>query len=259
MKILALANQKGGVGKTTSAIGIGCCLANMGHKTLLIDLDHQGNLSDDMGRGDEDYTITDLFENPKKFDLNTVVYSAKDQDREIDNLWIIPSDITLAVEARSAERYRHRLHILEDGLKSLKQDFDFIVIDLRPAIDLSIENALLVTDLVVIPVDMDRRAVKGIDDLLEVIQEVKRTDQFAYTLVATKINRSHRKMLDSTMEVIENKGYPIAQTQVRVSELYKQASQKHRPSVLFAPNEKPHEDYMALAKELMKKLGEGDS
>ena len=63
--IISFANSKGGVGKTTSCIAVGCCLAELGYDTLVIDLDHQGNMSDDFGRGDENYTITDLFEDPK--------------------------------------------------------------------------------------------------------------------------------------------------------------------------------------------------
>lgn len=70
--IISFANSKGGVAKTTSCMSVGCSLALAGYKTLLIDLDHQGNLSDDLGRGDEDYTITDLFADPK-FDINKLI------------------------------------------------------------------------------------------------------------------------------------------------------------------------------------------
>lgn len=248
--ILSFANSKGGVGKTTSCLSTGCCLAEMGYKTLLIDLDHQGNLSDDLNRGDEDYTITDLFENPK-FDLNNIVYTALDEDKPIDNLFIIPADITLAIEARSAERFRHRLSILEDGLKRLNTQFDFILMDLRPAIDLSIENALLITDLIVIPVDMDKRAIKGIDDLLQVVKEVKRHDSHVYTLVKTKVNQSHKKMLTSTNTHIKDFNYRVMKTEIRVSELYKQATEAHRPSVIFARNQRPHDDYKQLTIELL--------
>lgn len=248
--ILSFANSKGGVGKTTSCISTGCCLAEMGYKTLLIDLDHQGNLSDDLNRGDEDYTITDLFENPK-FDINTIVYSALDGESKIENLHIIPADITLAVEARSAERFRHRLSILEDGLKRLNTTFDFILIDLRPAIDLSIENALLITDLIVIPVDMDKRAIKGIDDLLQVVKEVRRNEKCVYTLVKTKVNYTHTKMIASTNTHIKDLNYQVMQTEIRASELYKQATEARRPSVIFARNQRPYEDYQALTAELL--------
>ncbi|AWK15538.1 ParA family protein (plasmid) [Candidatus Fukatsuia symbiotica] len=253
--IISFANSKGGVGKTTSCIAVGCCLAKLGYETLVIDLDHQGNLSDDFGRGDEDYTITDIFEDPK-FDINKIVYSARDGDKEISNLSIIPADITLAVEARSAERFRHRLSILDDGLKRLVTHFDFILIDLRPAIDLSIENALLITDLIVIPVDMDRRAVKGIDDLFQVVKEIRRNDDFVYTLVKTKVNKSHSKMQKSTNKHIQEAGYQVASTEIRVSELYKQATEQRRPSPLYAPHERPYEDYLSLTHELLAKIKE---
>ncbi|WP_334473139.1 ParA family protein [Arsenophonus sp. PmNCSU2021_1] len=253
--IISFANSKGGVGKTTSCIAVGCCLAQQGYKTLLIDLDHQGNLSDDLGRGDEDYTITDLFENPK-FDINKIIYSALDSNDEIKNLSIIPADITLAVEARSAERFRHRLTILDDALKRLNAKFDFILFDLRPAIDLSIENALLITDLIVIPVDMDRRAIKGINDLLQVAKEVKRQENIVYTLVKTKVNKSHSKMQKAINEYVKKLGYHIATTEIRVSELYKQATENHRPSPLYAFNERPHEDYLSLTNELIKRVEE---
>lgn len=75
-------------------------------------------MSDDVGRGDEDYTITDLFEDPK-FDIKKITYPALNKEKEIDDLDVIPADITLATEARAAERYRHRLQTLSDGLKPI--------------------------------------------------------------------------------------------------------------------------------------------
>lgn len=246
---VSFANSKGGVGKTTSCLAVGCCLAELGYNVLLVDLDHQGNLSDDVGRGDEDYTITDLFENPK-FDTNKITYTAKDNGEDIPNLWIIPSDITLAVGARSAERFTHRLHILEDGIKKLDKDFDFILFDLRPAIDLTVENALLLSSKIIVPVDMDKRALKGIDDLLEVVNEVKRNAPFVYTTVITKLDKRNSVMEAKIRASLKEKGYPIARTEIRVSEQYKQATACGRPSIHYAPN-KIKDDYMALTKEII--------
>lgn len=252
-KIACFANSKGGVGKTTSCLAVGTCLADLGYKTLLIDLDHQGNLSDDVGRGDENYTITDLFEDPK-FDITKLVYPALNKEEAIANLDVIPADITLATEARAAERYRHRLQILADGLKPIKDNYDFILMDLRPAIDLSIENALLITDIVIVPVDMDRRATKGISDLFEVIAEIKRKDKFDYMLVKTKIDARNKIMLKATEDRISEMDWTVSKTAIRTSEDFKKATEEKMPICYYARNSKSHQDYMSLTNEFLDHL-----
>ncbi|WP_219340250.1 ParA family protein [Spartinivicinus marinus] len=252
-KIVAFANSKGGVSKTSTCLGVASCCAELGYKTLVVDLDHQANLSDDVGRGDEDYTITDLFENPK-FDINKIVYPALDNGNAISNLWVVPADITLAVEARAAERFRHRLHIIEDGLKKLKQDFDICFFDCRPAIDLTIENALLLSDMVVIPVNMDKRATKGINDLFEVTKEIKRTDDFMSLIVKTMFDRRNKVMIRAIEEELSNKGWKVANSVVSVSESFKQATKYNRPFTSFANDSRQHNELRALANELLDSL-----
>ncbi|SEL89893.1 chromosome partitioning protein [Colwellia chukchiensis] len=251
--IIGLANSKGGVAKTTSCLAIGTCLAELGYSTLLMDLDHQANLSDDVERGDEDYTITDLFEDPK-FDLNQCVYPAMSQGKEIPNLDVVPADITLATTARSAERHIHRHQILSDGIKKLKKNYDFILIDCRPAIDLSIECAFLVADLLIVPVDMDRRATKGILDLFETVKEVKRVEDFNYLLVKTKVDTRNKIMLRSTDDRIEQLGLKAAKAQARTTELYKQATDNKVPVTHFAPNSRAHDDYKAITNEILDEM-----
>ncbi|MFA0155692.1 ParA family protein [Vibrio sp. 10N.261.46.A3] len=142
------------------------------------------------------------------------------------------------------------MHILEDGLKRLKRNFDFILFDLRPAIDLTVENALLISSTVVVPVDMDNRALKGIDDLLEVIREVKRNTPFVYTTVITKVDKRNTVMQSKIRQSLKDKNYPVAQSEIRVSEQYKHATASGRPSIHYASN-KVKEDYMALTKEIL--------
>ncbi len=255
-KIITFANSKGGVAKTTTCLATGCCLAEMGYKVLLIDLDHQANLSDDLGRGDEDFTITDLFEDPK-FDINKIIYPALDLEKEIPNLFVIPADITLAAEARSAERFRHRLTILSDAIKRIEMPFDFILIDARPAIDLSIENAFLVTDMTVIPVDQDKRATKGISDLFDVIKEVKRQDKFKYLVLKTKVDVRNKIMLESTEERLKKMKLHVANTQIGVSEDYKKATDIGRPITFFANGSKGHVEYMQFTNELLEYMNNG--
>lgn len=250
---IAFANSKGGVTKTTSCLTMGCCLAELGYRVLMLDLDHQANLSDDVGRGDEDYTITDLFENPK-FDLTRALYPALANGEVIPNLDVIPADITLAVGARSAERYRHRLNLLEDGLKPIESGYDFILMDLRPAIDLSNENALLISDLTVIPVDMDVRATKGISDLFEVIRELKRSDSFRYVVLRTKVDSRNAVMLNHVNASLEEQHLLVLPGYSRVSELYKKATKERLPVTFYAPNQRPHQDYRRITNALLDSL-----
>jgi len=250
MKILSFANSKGGVSKTTSCLAVGCCLAELGYRVLMIDLDHQANLSADVGRGDDDYTITDLFENPKT-DIASLINHAEDKGTPIPNLFCIPADITLAVAARGAERFRHRLNILGDGLKKIKDDFDFILLDLRPAIDLPVENGLLISDLIVIPINMDKRALSGIEDLLEVTDELKRGENYVRIVVRTQVNKSATVMLNKINDQLEDKGYPTLASYIGVSELFKKATDECRPVTHFSPQSKPHTEYMQLTRELL--------
>lgn len=253
MEIISFLNSKGGVGKTTSCISVGCCLAELGYNTLMIDLDHQGNLSDDFRRGDEDYTITDLFQDPK-FNINKLAYPAMNGDKEIDNLFIIPSDITLAVEARSAERFRHRLQILMDGINRLNKKPDYILIDCRPAIDLSIENALLVSNFVVIPIDQDKRALKGINDLFEVIDEVKRGKDFGHIILNTKYDLRNKVMIREIKESLENMNYSISKNVIKTSETYKHATSAKVPATFYDKSEKIKINYMNFTQELVDNL-----
>lgn len=253
--VISLANSKGGVGKTTSCLSIGCCLAEMGKKTLLIDLDHQANLSIDFGRGDEEKTITDLFDD-RKLNINEIIYPALDNGKEIENLDIIPADLSLANQSRIAERFTYPIEILGNAIKKIKNKYDYILLDLRPAIDLPTENGLVISDLTIIPIDMDKRAVIGISDLLEVIGELKRGKDFEFKILKTKVNKSHKIMLEATNKRISDKNYCVANTEIRMSELYKQATEKNRPAPLFAKNEKPHEDYKALTAEIVASIEE---
>lgn len=252
--IIAVANSKGGVAKTSTCLGLACCTAEMGYSTLLIDLDHQANLSDDVGRGDEDYTISDLFAKPT-FDINKIIYSALDQGQSIPNLQIIPADITLAVETRGAERVRHRLQILEDGLNRIKQDIDFCFIDCRPAIDLTVENAILIADMLVIPVNNDKRATKGINDLFEVTAEVKRTKDFKSLIVRTIQDQRKKVVARSISEEIESKNWNVANNVINVSEDFLKASFHGRPFTQYAVNSKQHNELRALTNEVLDTLG----
>ena len=156
-KVICLSSQKGGAGKTTSTHNIAVRLANLNNRVLLIDLDPSGNLTKCVGfeRGAFDSDACDLFEKERQ---------VKAYPTNVANLYIIPSSSELAVYrgklilANAGERY------LERSLKRIKSNFDYIIIDTPPAIDLLVMNAHVASDYLIIPTDPDLISESNLDD-----------------------------------------------------------------------------------------------
>ena len=250
MTTIAVANSKGGVAKTSLTLGVGYELAQRGHRVLMIDLDHQANLTDDVGQTDAEPNMADLFANPRRCDANALVYPAAPNGQTIDNLWIMPSAIHLAVETRNAERHRHREYIIDKALQQLEQSFDVILLDCRPAIDLTLENALLLADLVMVPIDQSPRATKGIQDLLAVCDELKNGAPVSYLAVRTKVDRREPKARADTIARIADQGLICADAEMRIDANYKTAERDHMPVQMVNGKSKAASDLASLVDEL---------
>ena len=168
-KIMAVANQKGGVGKTTTAVNLSACIAELGKKVLVIDVDPQGNTTSGFGidRESVDATIYDILINDAK--VSTVI-----RETPYFGLKIIPSDISLSgaeIELVSKER---REYVLKDALEEIKKDFDYIFIDCPPSLGLITLNALIAADSVIIPIQCEYYALEGVAQLTNTINLVKK-------------------------------------------------------------------------------------
>ena len=157
-KIISIANQKGGVGKTTTTFNLGVALSNMGKKVLLVDADPQSDLTTYINR-----TIRDININPESAILN--------HDEGID---LLPSNIELASTDVSLVNAMSREYALKECLSSLKDRYDYILIDCMPSLGMLTVNALATSDRVIIPVQSEFLAARGMSHLMSTILKVRK-------------------------------------------------------------------------------------
>lgn len=172
-KIIAIANQKGGVGKTTTSINLGIGLSRAGHKVCLVDFDPQGNATQGLGYNpdDLDYTISTILDKIIDKDFNiTQDFGILHHEEGID---LVPSSIDLAVmEMKLLSVYIGREKILATYLEMIKSFYDYIIIDCKPSLDIITLNALTAANSVLIPVQAQYYSAKGLEQLLNTINQV---------------------------------------------------------------------------------------
>jgi len=165
--IYAVANQKGGVGKTTTTVNLAACLADMGASVLLVDLDPQANASSGLGfRGDDGATIADVI-------LDGVPMRDAIRATKIPNLDIVRSHADLSSAAIELPGREGRERVLQHALAAVRDDYDYVFIDCPPSLDLLAVNALTAADRLIIPVQCEYYALEGLSRLMETIMGVR--------------------------------------------------------------------------------------
>jgi chromosome partitioning protein len=167
-KIISIINQKGGVGKTTTAVNLSALMADMGQEVLLVDLDPQGNATSGIGMAVEDKSMYEVL-------LGRVQMKELVEKTDFKNLSVAGSDIRLADAELQLVNVDKRETRLKTALGAVAKDFDFIIIDCPPSLSLLTVNALTASDSVIIPIQCEYYALEGVASLVQTIQRVKKT------------------------------------------------------------------------------------
>ena len=251
-RIIAIANQKGGVGKTTTSVNLSACLAYLGKKVLLMDIDPQGNATSGVGvnKGDVHQCIYDVLIDD--VDVKKVIIETK-----VENLHIIPATISLAGAEIELVSTISREVRLKRSLQEVKEQYDYIIIDCPPSLGLLTINALTASDAILIPVQCEYYALEGLSQLLSTIRLVQKhlnnrlvIDGVLLTMFDARTNLGIQ-VIEEVKKYFQDKVYKtIIPRNVRLSE----APSHGEPIIIYDPKSRGAEVYLDLAREVIRNV-----
>ena len=253
-RVIAVANQKGGVGKTTTAINLSAALAEKGKKVLLIDIDPQGNATSGVGveKNEVENTIYDLI-------LGETTIQSCIEYTEFENLHLIPSNVDLAAAEIELIGIPDKEFIIRKEVEKIKNVYDFILIDCPPSLNLLTINAMTTADTVLVPIQCEYYALEGLSQLIHTINLVKERlnpyldiEGIVFTMFDARTNLSLQVVENVRANVKQNVYSTIIPRNVRLAE----APSHGYPITIYDPKSAGAESYRALAEEVISREDE---
>lgn len=250
-RIIAVANQQGGVGKTTTAINLSSCLAAKGQKVLAIDMDPQGNMSSGLGidKDNVDYTVYDLL-------IGEATIEQVLHKEAIENLDVIPANIDLSGAEIELLETENKEYILRDEVLKIRSNYDYVIIDCPPSLSMLTINSMTTADTVLVPIQCEYYALEGLSQLIKTIELVKERlnenlemEGVVFTMYDARTNLS----LQVVENVKDNLDQTIYKTIIPRNIRLAEAPSHGLPINLYDPRSTGAESYMLLADEVIHK------
>lgn len=248
-RIIAIANQKGGVGKTTTSINLSSCIAAKGKKVLVIDMDPQGNTTSGYGieKNELENTIYELI-------MGDCTVEDCILKEVLPNVSILPSNVNLAAAEIELIGVKDKDFILKNEIDWVKDNYDFIIIDCPPSLNLLTVNAMTTADSVLVPIQCEYYALEGLSQLIHTVNLVKERlnpdldmDGVVFTMYDSRTNLSNQ-VVDNVKSNLKQKVYhTLIPRNIRLAE----APSYGQPINVYDPKSAGSESYMALAEEVI--------